>query len=243
MILLPAIDLSEGQAVRLVQGDYQKKTVFSQDPLQQATAFARAGASYLHVVDLDGAKAGEAKNGPVIERLIRESGLKVEIGGGIRTMETVERYISAGAWRVILGTAAVEDPALLGDCLAQYSDRIAVGADIRDGYVMTRGWLASGGVSGEEFFNWLAKTGVRAVICTDISRDGMMRGTNLELYARLHEAYPEIRLTASGGISRLEELEALEESGMDGAIIGKALYTGAIDLAEAVRRFRKEERC
>ena len=243
MKLLPAIDLSEGKAVRLVQGDYRQKTVYHEDPMQLAAAFARAGAEYLHVVDLDGAKAGEARNGPVIEELIRGSGLKVEAGGGIRTPETVGRYLSAGAWRVILGTAAVEDPALLKECIERYGEHAAVGVDIRDGRVMTRGWLAFGGVSGEEFFQQLAEAGIREVICTDISRDGMLQGANLELYGRLHDAFPEIRLTASGGISRMEELEALEKIGMDGAIIGKALYTGAIDLAEAVQRMREKEKC
>ncbi|MBO4289392.1 MAG: 1-(5-phosphoribosyl)-5-[(5-phosphoribosylamino)methylideneamino]imidazole-4-carboxamide isomerase [Lachnospiraceae bacterium] len=242
MKLLPAIDLSEGKAVRLIQGDYQKKTVFNEDPLEQAELFEKAGADFLHVVDLDGAKAGEPKNGGIIEKLIRGSRLKVEIGGGVRSLETVRRYLDAGAWRVILGTAAAEDPAVLTECLERYGESIAVGADVWDGQVMTRGWLASG-IPGEEFFSRLAAMGVRNVICTDISRDGMMRGANLELYRQLHRAFPALKLTASGGISRPEELEELERCGMDGAIIGKALYTGAIDLAEAALRFREEEGC
>ncbi len=235
MWIFPAIDLIDGKAVRLRRGDYAEMTVYNPDPVAQAKLFRAAGARYLHTVDLEGAKSGGTDNLPTVERLIRESGLRVEIGGGVRSMETVERYMAAGAWRVILGTAAVEDPAFLERAVADWGERIAVGVDIRDGQVMTRGWLHSGGVACEDFCKRLASLGVRTVICTDISRDGMLGGTNRALYAGLHAAFPALDLVASGGVSSLEDVAALRSLGLYGAIIGKALYTGAIDLARAVR--------
>jgi len=235
MWIFPAIDLIGGRAVRLVQGDYAQQTVYHDDPLAQARSFRDAGARYLHTVDLDGAKSGKLENFPVIRRLIEESGLQVETGGGIRSMEVIRQYMEAGLWRVILGTAAVEDPALLEEAADTYGERIAVGADILEGRVKTRGWLEDGGLELEAFCQRLSGLGIRTLIVTDISRDGMMKGPNRELYRQLVRDWPDMQIVASGGVSSLEDVAALRDAGVYGAIIGKALYTGAIDLAEAVR--------
>ncbi|MBR3195987.1 MAG: 1-(5-phosphoribosyl)-5-[Clostridia bacterium] len=235
MWIFPAIDLIGGQAVRLKQGDYQEKTVYHKDPVAQAQAFAAAGARFLHTVDLDGAKSGRTENLDTVRRLVNESGLKVEIGGGIRTMETVTAYIRSGIWRVILGTAAVTDPAFLEAALDAYGDRIAVGVDVRDGQVMTRGWLSGSGVSCDELCGKLVRMGVKTVICTDISKDGMMEGTNVSLYEHLIQSFPQLDLVASGGVSSMSDVQRLRDEGLYGAIIGKALYTGAVDLKEAIR--------
>ncbi len=235
MWIFPAIDLIGGQAVRLKQGDYQEKTVYHKDPVAQAQAFAAAGARFLHTVDLDGAKSGRTENLDTVRRLVDESGLKVEIGGGIRTMETVTAYIRSGIWRVILGTAAVTDPTFLEAALDAYGDRIAVGVDVRDGQVMTRGWLSGSGVSCDELCGKLVRMGVKTVICTDISKDGMMEGTNVSLYEHLIQSFPQLDLVASGGVSSMSDVQRLRDEGLYGAIIGKALYTGAVDLKEAIR--------
>lgn len=234
MLLFPAIDLIEGRAVRLVTGDYSQKTVFSDDPLSVALGFREAGASYAHIVDLEGAKGGGTPNFPVIERILRESGLSVEVGGGIRSPETVEKYLSAGAMRVILGTAALNDPGFLRDMARLYAEKIAVGVDLRDGMVAVNGWTEKSDISGEEFLSRLSEIGIQTVIVTDISRDGAMRGTNRSLYGELSRKF-RMDIVASGGVSAMEDVLALKEMGLYGAIIGKALYTGAIDLCEAVR--------
>jgi phosphoribosylformimino-5-aminoimidazole carboxamide ribotide isomerase len=234
MDIFPAIDLMNGQAVRLRQGDYAEKTVYDADPLRRARAFYDAGARYLHAVDLDGARSGRTDNFDTVQRLAKESGLRVEIGGGIRSLETAERYREAGVWRVILGTAAAEDPELLRRCVESFGTGVAVGVDVRDGMVMTRGWLEGGTLSCEAFCGRLAELGVDTVICTDISRDGMLAGVNAALYAELIARFPSLRFVASGGVSRLEDVVRLREMGLSGAIIGKALYTGAVDLREAV---------
>lgn len=233
MILFPAIDLYEKKAVRLLKGDYENMTVYSEDPLAVAKEFERCGASHIHLVDLEGAKDGTTPNLPVVGRIARETGLFVEIGGGIRSMETVKRYFSCGVSRVILGTAAVTDEKLLQEAVVQYGEKIAVGADVKDGMVAIRGWQEKSEYSLEAFLEKMQKTGVRNIICTDISRDGAMKGTNLELYRRLSEKYP-LDLTASGGVSTLEDIAALREMKLYGAIIGKAYYTGAIDLKKAI---------
>ena len=233
MILLPAIDLYDKKAVRLYKGDYENMTVYSDNPIEIARDFEACGAKYIHMVDLEGAKDGTTPNLAIVEQVARETGLFVEIGGGIRSMETVERYLSAGVQRVILGTAAVKDPAFLKAAVGKYGEKIAVGADVKDGKIAIKGWLETADVTLEDFLRDMEALGVRNIICTDISKDGAMRGTNLELYKALSEKYT-LDITASGGVSTLEDVIALNQMGIYGAIIGKAYYTGAIDLKEAL---------
>ena len=233
MKLYPAIDLYEGKAVRLFKGEYQQMTVYNENPLEVAQNFQNAGAECIHLVDLEGAKFGTTSNLPVIEKIVKATDLFVEVGGGIRTMETIEAYLSLGVDRVILGTAAVTDRAFLEAALAKYGEKIAVGVDLKDGYVAIKGWTEKSQWTAEAFFSDLEKLGVATVICTDISRDGAMKGTNRELYKELSSQY-QIQLIASGGVSSMEDVQALKEMDLHGAIIGKAYYTGAIDLREAL---------
>lgn len=235
MILFPAIDLIDGKAVRLYKGDYAQMTVYSDDPVSVARSFEQAGATHLHVVDLQGARDGGTPNFRTVSNIIRNTSLCVEIGGGIRDMDTVEKYLNAGAFRVILGTAALTDPEFLMQAVAKYGDRIAVGADLRDGMVATHGWLETSQVSGYEFIENMQKVGVKVIICTDISKDGVLGGTNRALYRSLQDKFPDMMFTASGGISDLETVKALNDMNMYGAILGKALYTGALDLETAVK--------
>jgi len=235
MILFPAIDLIDGKAVRLYKGDYAQMTVYSDDPVSVARSFEQAGATHLHVVDLQGARDGGTPNFRTVANIIDGTSLCVEIGGGIRDMDTVEKYLNAGAFRVILGTAALTDPEFLVQAVTKYGDKIAVGADLRDGMVATHGWLETSQVSGYEFIAEMQRIGVRVIICTDISKDGVMGGTNRELYQSLQDKFPDMMFTASGGISDLETVKALNDMNMYGAILGKALYTGALDLATAVK--------
>ncbi len=234
MIIFPAIDLYEGKAVRLLRGDYARMTVYSEHPEEIGRQFASEGASHVHLVDLEGARDGTTPNLKTVLRLKEETGLFCEIGGGIRSMETVRTYLDSGLDRVILGTAAVRDPDFLGEALAAYGEKIAVGVDIRDGKVSVQGWTEDSGLSFLEFCRQMAEKGVKTLICTDISRDGAMRGTNLELYSRLSREVG-VRITASGGVSSLEDIRALRKMDLYGAIIGKAWYTGAISLREAIR--------
>lgn len=233
MILFPAIDLYEGKAVRLYKGDYAKMTVYSDHPEEIAEDFAACGATHIHLVDLEGARSGETPNLETVLRIRESTGLFCEIGGGIRSMETVERYLDAGLDRVILGTAAVQDPDFLRQCADRFGDRIAAGADARDGIVSVKGWTEQSGVTLEEFCGQLERIGIRTVICTDISRDGAMQGTNREMYRRLSEQFS-LQITASGGVSSLEDVKSLREMNLYGAIIGKAYYTGEIDLKKAI---------
>lgn len=233
MNIFPAIDLYDGKVVRLYQGDYNQMTVYDEDPLRVARAFADAGAKYLHTVDLEGAKSGGTPNLDLIRRLAAETGLFVEVGGGIRSMEVIDRYLSGGVGRVILGTAAVTDEALLRGALDKYGEKIAVGADLWDGCVAIKGWTEGSGLRWEDFFEKLEKLGVRTVICTDISRDGAMRGANRALYREIQSRF-RVDLIASGGVSSLEDVRALAGLGLYGAIIGKAWYTGAVDLRKAI---------
>ena len=233
MILFPAIDLFEKKAVRLYKGDYANMTVYSENPVEIARDFEAKGCTHIHMVDLEGARDGTTPNLSVVEQVARETNLFVEIGGGIRTMETVERYLQAGVSRVILGTAAVRDPGFLRAAVGKYGDRIAVGADVKDGFIAIKGWLETADVTLEAFLEELEAIGVRHVICTDISKDGAMRGTNLALYRTLSEKF-RLDITASGGVSSLEDIRQLREMGVWAAIIGKAYYTGAIDLKEAL---------
>ena len=234
MNIIPAIDLIDGKAVRLQKGDYAKVTVYSDRPEEVAKSFYEQGARFLHVVDLDGAKSGKADNFETVKKIVEATELSVEVGGGIRSMDIVDLYASIGVDRIILGTAALTDPDFLKEAVARYGDRIAVGVDIKDGMVAIKGWTEVSNVSCDDFCKYLEEIGVSSVICTDISKDGMMSGTNLELYRSLCEKFA-LKIVASGGVSTLEDVRALIDMKGFGAILGKALYTGAIDLAEAVK--------
>ena len=233
MELFPAIDLIDGCAVRLVKGDYAKKTIYSENPAAVARSFAAAGAKYLHVVDLEGAKDGGTPNLDTIQTIVRESGLLVEVGGGIRSEEVIKAYLDAGVFRVILGTAAVQNPAFLEEMVRKYGEKIAVGVDIKDGRVAIKGWTEVSEESCFAFCEKLQKIGVKTIICTDISKDGLLSGTNLELYRQLSEKC-KVDIVASGGVTTLDDVKRLAEMKLYGAILGKALYTGNIDLAAAV---------
>ena len=233
MILFPAIDLFEGKAVRLYKGDYAQMTVYSEHPEEIAQDFAACGATHIHLVDLEGARSGETPNLDTVLKIRESTGLFCEIGGGIRSMEIVERYLSAGLDRVILGTAAIENEDFLRRAVEKYGDKIATGADIRDGYVSLKGWTEQSGVTLEAFCEKMEEIGVSTVICTDFSRDGAMRGTNREMYRMLSEKF-RLNITASGGVSTLEDVRSLRAMNLYGAIIGKAYYTGDINLKEAV---------
>ena len=233
MNILPAIDLLGGKAVRLVKGDYDKVTVYSDAPLKVAKYFEEKGAKYLHIVDLDGARDGTTANFDTIKTIVENTSLSVEVGGGIRDIQRVKRYVELGVDRIILGTAALEDEAFLREALALYGNKLVVGVDIKDGMVAVKGWREISNVSCMDFCAKLEALGVRTVICTDISKDGMMAGTNVALYRELSEKF-NIRLIASGGVSTLGDIERLAEMKLFGAIVGKAIYTGAVSLDEAL---------
>lgn len=233
MLIFPAIDLYEKKAVRLFKGDYQHMTVYSNNPLEIAKDFEAQGASCIHLVDLEGAKDGLTPNLDVIESIVSGTELFTEVGGGIRSMETIDRYLSLGVDRVILGTAAVTDQTLLVKALQKYGEKIAVGVDIRDGYVAIQGWTQQSQYDFLSFSQNMEALGVKTLICTDISRDGAMKGTNHSLYRQLDQQL-QLNITASGGVSSLEDVRSLREQGLYGAIIGKAYYTGAISLKEAI---------
>jgi len=234
MLIFPAIDLYEGQAVRLYKGDYAQKTVYSDDPVSVALDFRAKGATAAHLVDLEGARDGTTPNLDWVVRIKQESGLFCEIGGGIRDLDTVARYLDAGIDRVILGTAAVTNPAFLEESLRRWGERIAVGVDIKDGQVAVKGWTETADCDAFTFCGRMEQLGVKTLICTDISRDGAMRGTNRQLYRDLSDRFG-LDITASGGVSDLEDIRALRAMELYGAIIGKAYYTGAINLEEAIR--------
>ena len=233
MKIFPAIDLYDGKAVRLYKGDYAQMTVYNENPVAVAKDFLAAGAKQMHLVDLAGAKEGVPVHADTVQNIVKETGLFVEIGGGIRNMQTIERYITAGAGRVILGTAAVTDEAFLCEALAKYGEKIAVGADIADGKIAIKGWLEKSRYGVDEFLTNMQTLGVQTVICTDVSKDGAMKGANQELYKTLTERYA-INFIASGGVSSIEDIRTLKDNGVYGAIIGKAYYIGAIDLRRAI---------
>ena len=233
MLIFPAIDLVRGQAVRLFKGDYDNMTVYHHDPLQVALDFQAAGAQCLHLVDLEGAKTGGTPNLETIRRIVDGTDLFTEVGGGIRSMETIATYLNASVDRVILGTAAVTNPAFLEKAVSEYGEKIAVGIDIKDGYVAIKGWTETSSYTCEAFFEKMQSLGVKTIICTDISRDGAMQGTNRALYRSLSQTYS-MDIIASGGVSSLDDIEALRSMDLYGAIIGKAYYTGAIDLRRAI---------
>ncbi len=240
MILLPAIDLIGGKAVRLLKGDYEKMTVYSDDPAEVAADFLSCGAKWIHLVDLEGAKNGDTPNIETIRRIVLSSGLKAEVGGGIRSMRTIDQYLESGVSRVILGTAAVKDPAFLKEALEEFKGAVAVGADLKDGFVAVKGWLEKTGVKGADFLKEMEALGVKTAIVTDISKDGAMQGTNRRLYEALCRSL-KMNVVASGGVSSLDDVVSLKKTGLYGAIVGKAYYTGAIDLREAIRLCGEEE--
>ena len=233
MLIFPAIDLYEGKAVRLLRGDYAQMTVYSEHPEEIALEFANAVASCIHLVDLEGAKTGETPNLETVKKIVSVSGLRAEVGGGIRSMEVVKTYLDASVSRVILGTAAVTDEAFLKEALATYGEKIAVGVDIKDGKVAIKGWTVASELDAIPFCEKLQKLGVRTIICTDISKDGAMMGTNHALYQTLSQQF-DLQIIASGGVSSMEDVEKLARLDLYGAIIGKAYYTGAIDLPRAI---------
>ena len=233
MLILPAIDLYDKKAVRLYKGDYDNMTVYSDNPFEVAYKFQECGATFIHLVDLEGAKLGTTPNLDIVKKIVENTNLDVEIGGGIRDDATVKKYIDIGVRRVILGTAAVTDDSFLRSCVEKYKDRVAVGVDLKDGYVAIKGWTEKSQLTADEFFSHLSEIGVKTVICTDISKDGAMKGTNRELYKELSGKYS-MDIVASGGVSDLEDIKALKEMKLYGAIVGKAYYVGAIDLKEAI---------
>ncbi len=234
MKILPAIDLYGGNAVRLYKGDYNQMTVYSTDPVSVALDFKAQGAEFVHTVDLEGAKDGTTPNLSTVRDIVEKTGLFVELGGGIRTMEALDRYFSAGVSRAIIGTSAVTDEAFLNAAVEKYGERIAVGADVKDGYIAIKGWVEKSEYTLDAFFAKMQGLGIKTVICTDISKDGAMRGTNLEMYRELSEKYS-LDIIASGGVSSLEDVKELAKMKLYGAIIGKAYYTGAIKLSEAIK--------
>ena len=233
MNIFPAVDLFDGKAVRLLKGDYQKMTVYSENPLEIAKDFENSGAEFLHIVDLEGAKTGNTPNIGTIEKIVKNTSLFTEVGGGIRTLETVEKYINIGVKRVILGTAAVNDEKFLISAVKKYGEKIAVGIDIKDGFVAIKGWTDLSKFTPFEFCEKMQNIGVKTVICTDVSKDGAMQGTNVGLYKDMSEKF-DINIIASGGVSSIADIKKLKALGIYGAIIGKAYYTKAISLAEAI---------
>ena len=233
MILIPAIDLYEGKGVRLYKGRYEDMTVYTENPVSTAKEIEAAGASWLHVVDLQGARDGTPVNLPVVKKIVQSTSLSVEMGGGIRSLKTIETILDAGVKRVILGTKALEDEAFLKEALERFGSAIAVGVDARGGKVATHGWTNTTDVDAEDFIRHLSELGVQTVIATDISKDGAMNGTNRPLYERL-KPIP-VQIIASGGVSSLDDIAALRTIGVYGAILGKAMYTGAVDLREGLQ--------
>lgn len=234
MKIFPAIDLYEGQAVRLYKGDYQKMTVYARNPLDLARKFVQAGCKYLHMVDLEGAKDDNTANQATIAALVKESGLFCQAGGGIRSFEVIDKYLSLGVNRLIIGTKAVEDPQFVKEATAKYGEKIAVGIDLKDGLVAIKGWRETAAFTVDEFFALMSDYEVKCIICTDISKDGTLLGPNLQLYEHLQNEYA-VNLIASGGVSSIADIRALAEMKLYGAIIGKAYYEGRVDLEEAVK--------
>ena len=233
MNIFPAIDLVDGKAVRLLKGDYDQMTVYSDNPAEFAKDFEQQGAKFIHIVDLQGAKDGTTPNIDTIREIVKNCNLFTEVGGGIRSMEVIEKYINAGVDRVILGTAAVNDEEFLKKAVEKYGDKIAVGVDIKDGFVAIKGWTEKSEHSCFDFCEKMQNIGVKTLICTDVSKDGAMQGTNHELYKELSERFS-MQITASGGVSSIDDVKRLSALGIYGAIIGKAYYTGAISLKEAI---------
>lgn len=233
MNIFPAIDLYEGKAVRLFKGDYSKMTIYSEHPEEIALDFKKKGAKFIHIVDLEGAKDGTTPNLETIIKIKKVSNLFCEIGGGIRSMETIDKYLQSGLDRVILGTAAVSDENLVKEAVKKYKDKIAVGVDIKDGMVCIKGWKEISSIPCFEFCQKMVDLGINTIICTDISKDGAMQGTNVSLYEEMMKKFP-IQICASGGVSSIEDIKKLRNMNLYAAIIGKAYYINAIDLKEAI---------
>ncbi len=233
MLIFPAIDLYEGKAVRLFKGDYAQMTVYNENPLAVARDFVAQGATHLHLVDLEGARSGETPNFDVVRRLKEETGLFCEVGGGVRSHEVIDRYRAAGIDRIILGTAAVTEPGFVEEAVRRHGEHIAVGVDIKDGMVAVKGWTESSSLEAFAFCESMQKIGVKTLICTDISRDGAMQGTNVELYRELSQRFS-LDIVASGGVSSMDDVRRLSAMELYGAIVGKAYYTGALSLREAI---------
>jgi phosphoribosylformimino-5-aminoimidazole carboxamide ribotide isomerase len=233
MNIFPAVDIYDGKVVRLYKGNYDEMTVYGDSPLAVAREFEAKGAKFIHMVDLEGAKTGGVPNLDAVSAVAKQTSLFVEIGGGIRSMEVVDSYMDAGVGRVIIGTAAVKNEPFLIEALEKYGERIAVGADVKDGRIAIKGWLETSDYTLDAFLMRMVELGVKTVICTDISKDGAMAGTNLEMYRALSKKYA-IDIVASGGVSSISDIEALRRMDLYGAIIGKAYYTGAIKLEEAL---------
>lgn len=234
MLIYPAIDLYDGKAVRLLRGDYAQMTVYHNDPAAVAQDFLESGAVCVHLVDLEGAKSGTTPNFETVRAIKERTGLFCEIGGGIRSIEVIDRYLDAGIDRVILGTAAVTDPAFAEHAAKKYGEKVAIGIDIRDGFVAIRGWTETSALDAFAFTEQMRNLGIGTLICTDISRDGAMQGTNRALYRSLSERF-DMKIIASGGVSTLDDIASLASMGLHGAIVGRAYYTGAIVLSEAIR--------
>ena len=234
MLIFPAIDMYGGKAVRLYRGDYEQMTVYSDDPVSVARDFVLAGAEQIHMVDLEGARDGDMPNLGTVREIYKATGAFIELGGGIRSLDALARVFDAGVSRALLGNAAVSDPAFLEAAVTKYGNKIAAGCDLRDGVVAVKGWLESSGVTADEFFSRMTALGIDTIICTDIARDGAMRGANAALYGEIMAAHPGIKLIASGGVSGMEDIGRLCALNLYGAIVGKAYYTGAIDLKKAV---------
>ncbi len=232
MQLLPAIDIFDKKAVRLFKGDYNQMTVYG-TPLEMAKSFVEKGASYIHLVDLEGAKKGEPTNFETVAEVISSVNVPCEIGGGIRNINTVEKYVSVGADRIILGTSAVSDKGFLKEAIAEFGKKIAVGVDARDGIVSISGWTQQSGIPAMDFIGEMLSLGIDTIICTDISKDGALSGTNTELYKEILEKYT-LKLIASGGVTSVDDIRELTKIGTYGAILGKAIYNGNIDLVEAI---------
>ncbi len=239
-IVYPAIDMRGGKCVRLVQGDYNQETVYGDSPFDMAKLFADQGAEWIHMVDLDGAKAGKRVNDRFVVEVAQKLNAKVQIGGGIRTEEDVAYYIENGVDRVILGSAAISNPDFVKDMLRKYGEKIAIGIDAKDGYVATEGWLNTSSVKATDLGVELARAGAEVFIFTDIATDGMLSGPNIDAVAELAEVTGK-SVIASGGVSSIEDLKRLsvyEERGVSGAIVGKALYTNQFTVAEAIREVK-----
>ena len=233
MKILPAVDIYNGKAVRLLQGNYDNMTVYNDNPVNVAKNFEALGADWIHIVDLEGAKNGTAVNFEIIKKIKSSCNLKCEVGGGIRNFETVERYINSGIDRIILGTSAVTDKNFLVECVKNFGDKIAVGVDIKNGNVAIKGWVENSDLEAISFCEQMQDLGIKFIICTDISKDGAMKGTNISLYETLKSKL-NLNIIASGGVSSIEDVKALTKLNLYGAIIGKAYYTGAIDIKEAI---------
>lgn len=234
MKIFPAIDIVQGKAVRLFKGDYDKMTVYTENPLDIVKDFKASGAKFLHLVDLEGAKSGETPNLETIKKIVEESQMFVEVGGGIRSREVIEKYKNIGVKRVILGTIAVTNQEFLHQMVNEFGDLIAVGVDIKDGLVAIKGWTEKSNYTCDEFCEILTKIGVKTLICTDVSKDGAMQGTNVQLYKSLKEKF-DFNIIASGGVSSINDISALNGLDVYGAIIGKAYYEGAISIKEAIK--------